>query len=74
MIIGVPSEVKQDEYRVAITPAGVRELDLGRPHGPRREGGGRGLGHPRRRLRPHRGHDRRRRRRRLGRSPTSCAR
>jgi alanine dehydrogenase len=26
MIIGVPSEVKVDEYRVAITPAGVREL------------------------------------------------
>jgi alanine dehydrogenase len=24
--IGVPSEIKQDEYRVAITPAGVREL------------------------------------------------
>jgi alanine dehydrogenase len=26
MRIGVPSEVKVDEYRVAITPAGVREL------------------------------------------------
>ena len=26
MIIGVPKEVKEDEYRVAITPAGVREL------------------------------------------------
>src|ERR1700677_969671 len=26
MRIGVPTEVKQDEYRVAITPAGVREL------------------------------------------------
>ena len=26
MIVGVPSEVKEDEYRVAITPAGVREL------------------------------------------------
>ncbi len=26
MIIGVPSEVKDDEYRVAVTPAGVREL------------------------------------------------
>jgi alanine dehydrogenase len=24
--IGVPSEIKQDEYRIAITPAGVREL------------------------------------------------
>jgi alanine dehydrogenase len=26
MIVGVPNEVKEDEYRVAITPAGVREL------------------------------------------------
>ena len=26
MLIGVPSEVKADEYRMAITPAGVREL------------------------------------------------
>jgi len=26
MIVGVPTEVKDDEYRVAITPAGVREL------------------------------------------------
>ena len=25
MIIGVPTEIKRDEYRVAITPAGVRE-------------------------------------------------
>ena len=26
MIIGVPTEVKTDEWRVALTPAGVREL------------------------------------------------
>jgi alanine dehydrogenase len=26
MIIGIPTEIKRDEYRVAITPAGVREL------------------------------------------------
>jgi alanine dehydrogenase len=26
VIVGIPKEVKQDEYRVAITPAGVREL------------------------------------------------
>ena len=26
MRVGVPTEIKQDEYRVAITPAGVREL------------------------------------------------
>ncbi len=29
MRIGVPTEVKADEYRVAITPAGVRELSAG---------------------------------------------
>jgi alanine dehydrogenase len=28
MIIGVPTEIKSDEYRVAITPAGVRELSV----------------------------------------------
>ncbi len=26
MIVGVPAEIKPDEYRVAITPAGVREM------------------------------------------------
>ena len=26
MIVGIPTEVKTDEYRVALTPAGVREL------------------------------------------------
>ncbi len=26
MIVGVPREIKPDEYRVAITPAGVREM------------------------------------------------
>ena len=26
MKVGVPTEVKLDEYRVALTPAGVREL------------------------------------------------
>ena len=26
MRVGVPTEVKSDEYRVALTPAGVREL------------------------------------------------
>ncbi len=29
MRIGVPTEIKPDEYRVAITPAGVRELTAG---------------------------------------------
>ena len=35
MIVGVPREVKPDEYRVAITPAGVREMI---EHGHRRRG------------------------------------
>ena len=26
MRVGVPTEIKVDEYRVALTPAGVREL------------------------------------------------
>ncbi|HEX3562325.1 MAG TPA: alanine dehydrogenase, partial [Solirubrobacterales bacterium] len=26
MNVGVPTEIKEDEYRVALTPAGVREL------------------------------------------------
>ena len=26
MKIGVPTEIKPDEYRVAVTPAGVREM------------------------------------------------
>ncbi|MBA3436710.1 MAG: alanine dehydrogenase, partial [Thermoleophilaceae bacterium] len=26
MRVGVPTEIKPDEYRVALTPAGVREL------------------------------------------------
>ena len=33
MLIGVPKEVKTDEYRVALTPAGVRELIEPRPRG-----------------------------------------
>ena len=67
MIVGVPKEVKDDEYRVAITPAGVRELTSAGHTVLRREGGRAGLVHPRRRLRGHRGQDRRRPRRRLGR-------
>jgi alanine dehydrogenase len=26
MKVGIPTEIKSDEYRVAITPAGVREM------------------------------------------------
>ena len=65
MRIGVPTEIKTDEYRVALTPAGVRELvDNGHevldPGGRRR-----GLRDPGRRVRRAGRRDRRRRRRRL---------
>ena len=49
--VGVPTEIKTDEYRVALTPAGVRELA---EHGHEvvvQAGRGRGLGDRRRRLR-----------------------
>ena len=41
MKVGIPSETKTDEYRVAMTPAGVRELtehghEVARPGGRRR--------------------------------------
>jgi hypothetical protein len=39
MIVGVPREIEDNEYRVAATSAGVRELGVGRAPGP---GGGRG--------------------------------
>jgi purine catabolism regulator len=48
--VGVPTEIKTDEYRVALTPAGVRELV---EHGHEvvvQAGRGRGLGDRRRRL------------------------
>ena len=35
--VGIPREVKNHEYRVAITPAGVLELDAPRPRGLRRD-------------------------------------
>ena len=28
MIVGVPTEIKAEEYRVALTPVGVRELTV----------------------------------------------
>ena len=36
MIIGVPKEIKTREYRVGMTPAGVRSLTSRGPQGPRR--------------------------------------
>ena len=37
MKVGIPREVKNHEYRVAITPAGVHELVAQRPRGLRRD-------------------------------------
>ena len=42
MKIGVAKEIKKDEYRVALTTAGVRELVAPRAPGDRRDGGGGG--------------------------------
>ena len=49
MIIGVPKEIKRDEYRVALLPVGVEELVRGRAQGAGRGRGraGFGLGRPR---------------------------
>ena len=54
MKVGVPTEIKEDEYRVALTPAGARELA---EHGHQvllQEGAGEGSCDRRRRLRAHR--------------------
>ena len=51
MIIGVPSEVKDDEWRVALNSGRRARAHLGRAHGLRREGCGRRLVHARRRFR-----------------------
>ena len=53
MIIGVPKEIKTNENRVALVPAGCEALVARGPHGPRRAGRGRGQRLRRRRL--HRG-------------------
>src|SRR5712691_8857968 len=44
MIIGVPKEVKTDEYRVAMTPAGVEELTHNRHQVLIETGAGQGSG------------------------------
>ena len=51
MRIGVVKEIKTDEHRVALTPAGARELVRARPRRRRRDGRGRGQRIPGRRLR-----------------------
>src|ERR1700722_11542516 len=57
MIIGVPSEVKTDEWRVALTPAGARGRPSAGPTGcvPKGGGGGAGVAHAGRRARAHLG-------------------
>ena len=44
MKVGVPTEIKSDEYRVALTPAGVRELVDPRPQVVVQAGAGEGSG------------------------------
>ena len=46
MIIGVPKEIKSDEYRVAMTPAGVRELTAAGHAVHVQSGAGEGSGFP----------------------------
>ena len=69
MIIGVPKEIKTREYRVGMTPAGVRSLTSARPQGARREERRRRQRHQGRRRTSRAGaHDRRRPRPRPGRA------
>ncbi len=50
MIVGVPREIKPDEYRVAMLPVGAEELSQRRPHGlASRPAQGRGAESPTRR-------------------------
>ena len=63
MRIGVAKEIKPDEYRVALTPAGARELVAARSRGRRRDRRRSGQRVPRQRLRGRRRPDRGRRRR-----------
>ena len=66
MKVGVPKEVKNHEYRVAITPVGRPRADPARPRRVRREGGGGRLADPRRGVRRGRRDHARLRRRRVG--------
>jgi len=44
MIVGVPEEIKRDEYRVAILPVGVEELTRAGHHVLLETGAGQGSG------------------------------
>ena len=70
MIVGVPKEIKADEYRVAMLPVGAEELTARGPHGPDRGRRGAGQRHRRRPVRGRRGDDRRDAPPRSGRGPT----
>ena len=70
MRIGVAKEIKSQEYRVALTPAGARELVQARSPGRRRDGRRRRQRFPGRRVRPRRRDDRVGRRRLVD-APTS---
>ena len=70
MKVGIPREVKNHEYRVAITPAGVHELVRDGHQVLIEAGGGRRLVDPRRGLRRRRRGDPRHRGRRVGRPAT----
>ena len=61
MIVGVPKEIKADEYRVAMIPVGVEELTRARAHRADRGRGRAGQRHHRRAVRGGRRRDRRRR-------------
>ena len=74
MKVGIPREIKNHEYRVAITPSGVHELIRNGHEVVRRARRRRRLVHHRRGLRRRRRADPRHRRRRLGRRPTWCSR
>ena len=50
-VVGVPKEIKTDEYRVAMTPVGVEELTRGRAQGADPDRGGPGQRHQRRAVR-----------------------
>ena len=70
MIVGVPKEIKTDEYRVAMIPVGVEELTRAGHKVLIQAGAGQGSGITDEQYAPARRRDRRRRRRRSGSGPT----
>ncbi len=72
--VGVPTEIKDSEHRVAITPDGVRELVHHEIRVLVQAGAGAGAGIADAEYQSSRRDDRRRRRRPCGATPTSCAR